>query len=106
MTAQEIVLKEFGCYYLGDEIASVGSDFAANEVPRLAAQSVKRMARKAGADGRAPLVELLDALRADRQHPLHHRIAESTLIWWTDDDESWASFQALVTAMIAGLKAS
>jgi AraC-like DNA-binding protein len=103
MTAQEILLDELGCYYLGDEIASVGSDFVPT-IPRRAATSVARMSRHAGADGRAPLVELLNALRDDRQHRLHSRIAETTLIGWTDDDDAWRSFQMLATAMIAGLQ--
>jgi len=106
MTAQEIVLDELGCYYLGDEISPTGPGFVANEVPRRAAESVERMARKAGVDGRAPLLDLLGALRVDRQHPLHERITAETLISWIDDDESWASFQALLDAIISGLQSA
>ena len=36
---------------------------------------------------------LLREMAGDRSRPLFELIAEGTLIWWTDDDETWAKFQ-------------
>jgi hypothetical protein len=100
MTAEELILDEFGRYYLGDELRV--DDAFVNRIPVLAAASATRLARKSGAT-RESVVTVLRAMRDDRAHPLHREIGEQTLMWWVDDDNSWLQFQRLVDRIIESL---
>jgi len=98
------VLDEFGCYWLGDEIPDVCSVSLMPEADRAAGRMVRRHGERA-----SEVAVLLREMAADRSHPLFEPIAEGTLIWWTDDDPSWAKFQQVadriadqITSALAG----
>ena len=103
MSPEEIVLDEFGCHYLGDELR-VGPDFVARVVPDMARDSAERMLSVLGTQDRAPLIALLRRLRDNRADPLHRTIGEQTLLWWADSDKNFVAFRALVDAMIKELE--
>jgi hypothetical protein len=103
VTPQEIILDEFGCHYLGDEL-QVGNDFA-SRIPAMASASAKRLARKSGGE-LDKTITLLGDLRRDRAHPLLGTIGEQTLLWWADDAKAWELFGELVDAIIAELRAA
>jgi hypothetical protein len=101
MTAQEILLREMGANYLGDEL-KVSPDFT-TRYATLIAGSVRRMKAAVGEQGPDELVALLRELRNNRKHPLYERIGNETLLNWEDDDELFEIFQQLLDAWIAGL---
>lgn len=103
-SAQDALLDEFGCYWLGDEIPDVRYVSLMREADRAAGRVVRHHGKRA-----SELATLLREMAANRSHPLFEPIAEGTLIWWTDDDASWAKFQQVahriadrITAALVG----
>ena len=106
MDVAHLLLDELGCHYLGDELPPLDGTFVREHLTRMARQSALRLARAAGVAGGARLLALLRELRDDRGHPLYKQIANQTLVGWSDEDASFAVFQALldqIAAELAGL---
>ncbi len=103
VTPQDILLDEFGCYYLGDEVRI--DDAFEKQIPELAAASAKRLRKKSESSCES-LALLLAAMRNDRNHPIVQQIGEQSLMWWADDDKAWHLFQQLVGEIIDRLSAS
>lgn len=95
MNEEEILLNEFGCYYLADELPSIAPEHLASWLPAWAQASAQRLSADAGAEGTPRLLELLRAVRADRDHPLVARLSRESNIPWRDDD-AWPGLQAIL----------
>ena len=96
-----LVLEEFGCYYLVDEVG-VGPSFGL-ELERLAADSAARLTEEAGVAGTAGVVEVLKRMRDERADSMYAAIATASLIRWNEDAEIFSMFQQLVDAIVARL---
>lgn len=101
---EEILLDEFGCYYLADEIG-VGQQFL-SRLDEFASDSAVRLVEEAGPSGIGGVVELLERLRDERSHPLHDAIAAASLICWNEDDYMLGIFRQFVDALVAKLRAA
>ncbi|MCE9572196.1 MAG: hypothetical protein K8W52_03485 [Deltaproteobacteria bacterium] len=102
MSAEQIVLDEFGCYYLADDL-DVGPGLI-HEVPALAAASAERLALALGAADRAPVIALLRELRDDPAHRLHRTIGHQTLLRWSSHDWLFRIFQQIADEIIIRLE--
>lgn len=99
MNPEKVVLDELSSYFNADEANAVPHVLEAS-LGRIAGESAARMVRAVGRDQRVALVELLNALRNDRSHPLHERIADRTMIEWSETEEEFALFGRLIDAII------
>jgi hypothetical protein len=102
---ERILVNEFSLYYQSDEIASVQAPgFSSSILPVMAQASATRMARALGPDGRDALIATLQAMRADRTHPLVWEVSGVTNLMWSDEAETWVAFQELMDLLVANLR--
>jgi hypothetical protein len=99
-SAEDIVLAEFACYFLNEEVPDWSADPTGQVLRELADRSARRLARAAG-ERAAEVIAVLRRMHDDRESPLLDEISASTLIEWRDD---WADFQELVSAIIEALQ--
>jgi hypothetical protein len=99
-SAESVVLNEFGCYFLADELLNwTGKDFE-EKIPELAADSAERL----WFDGEGVVPEVIALLRELSEHPEHRlmeEIGDKTLIEWR---HAWPMFRLLVGAIIDELE--
>jgi hypothetical protein len=94
----ELLLDEFGSYYLADELDDWTDAEFVQQIPEKAAESAKRLLWAGGRGAAAQIISTLQAIAGDRQHSLHEHISEHTLIDWRDE-EAWPVFQKLAAAI-------
>ena len=96
------IRNEFSAYYHGDELPPAGTLEQSLE-PRSRA-SAARLRRAVGEANLPALIQLLENLRDQPEHPLHADIAASSLIHWPDDPAMWTAFQHLIDRLVAELR--
>jgi hypothetical protein len=89
-SVHELVLNDFECYT--DDLSSPGFD------PILHAEGIaQRLRWRCSGDQLPALVELLEELRSDADHPLIRDIGNSTGYDWTESAEHRDFFRSLIT---------
>lgn len=87
MTPANMLIEEFGCYYLDGEFDL--DDSSLKSLAGLTASNVCHYLDATGIDG---FVSLLLSVREDPSHPVVHRIKKETMIDWSRGHD-WPIFQ-------------
>jgi hypothetical protein len=98
---QEILSKEFGCYYIADGFEAGWE----NSIQELAHDSSIRLSRQINNDDIQEFVTFLQELSTNPEHSLVETLSDETLIDWTGDLENWRLLQQILNSISTNLEA-
>jgi hypothetical protein len=102
---EELLINEFVCYYLPDEVPLEWDNFALDVViPDMARRSSRRLRSRMDADNIQSFVALLKEVMSDPENPLTEKICGINMIDWREDPEDWKAFYKLLSLIIQNLE--
>lgn len=100
LNASDAVKREFGLYYLADELP--------HPLPQGLSSyyegSARRLRAAVGDVGVRSLTDLLRAMRENPTHPVVRAIEDDTHFEWTEDQDTWSAFRQLIDGITAHLR--
>ena len=99
---EEIIRKEFSCYYMADELP--GWNQLEQELPEMARRSAVRLKHGLGNNEAQELIKLLEISSQDPNHSVIQTICDATLIDWAEEPQDWSVLQKLLHLIVMNLK--